>query len=491
MSGHALLTIGVTVGGGGPTMTRAGGEAEMAMDEPTPFAHWLKAVGLPSHFPRLDAVEFPVDATGAPTAEFDDRFYFGQPHEELIEEAIQSLAQPALANLIPDGHGITTLARYVYRRSAAEASLRSLIPVSIVLEDVIEEADIEKVEAAFGIKAPTGLLAGQRYFRLLRLAAALPRSSEERERAAAMLFEPVTVTVLQDAIDSAIQDALVRSLVSEPWERILGRSYYAELVGADTAASEDLERTRRNLLVVLGDRGQSAELFESFGTRLNEEWTVLMPELQRQSNVRLSLQLDLSPSPIGRVYDQAGGEVLLPSYVSAIANASAAVKNIDQRAEHVAKERDLPMLAERSYLHHVYFLSDLAWTAFEAHVNERIEQTEFPAYSLLDAFTILAVHFPRKTAGKKDRQDDLATVLDSNTIPHKDDKALSTMMEDLSVWLTSLKMIDVRFQLTHAWAGIWGTARALEDLEEWRTRIDAEVKRLQAEVERLRGGGGA
>ncbi len=471
-------------------MATADGEVEKVVGEPTPFAHWRKAVGLPPHFPRLDAVDFPVDSAGVPTAEFDDRFYFGQPHEELIEEAIQSLAQPALANLIPDGHGITTLARYVYRRSAAEASLRSLIPVSIVLENIIEEADIEKVEEAFEVKAPAGPLAGQRYFRLLGLANALPRSVDERERAAAMLFAPVTVSVLEDAIDTAIQDALVRSLVSEPWERILGRSYYAELVGADTAASEDLERTRRNLLGVLGDRGQSAELFDSFGTRLNENWTVLMPELQGQANVRLSLQLDLSPSPVGRVFDEGEGEMLLPSYLGAIKNASAAVKNIEQRAWRVAGERDLPMFAGRSYLHQVYFLSDMAWTAFETHVNERIEQTEFPAYSLLDAFTILAVHFPRKTAGKKDRQDDLATVLDSNTIPHKDDKALSTMMEDLSVWLASLKMIDVRFQLTHAWAGIWGTARALEALEEWRTRIDAEVKDLQASVERMMAGGG-
>lgn len=110
-------------------------------DEISAFEHWIRAVGLPLQFPRLDAVDFAPDQ-----GEIDDRFYFGQPHEELVEAAIQSLAQPALANLVPDGHGVTTLARYVYHRSAAEASLRSLIPVSLTLEDLLDEADVRELQ---------------------------------------------------------------------------------------------------------------------------------------------------------------------------------------------------------------------------------------------------------------------------------------------------------------------------------------------------------
>ncbi len=458
---------------------------DSARPQASGFDHWLKAVGLPTHFPRLDAVDFPVDATGAPTPEFDDRFYFGQPHEELIEAAIQSLAQPALANVIPDGHGITTLARYVHRRSAAEASLRALIPVSIVLEDVISNEVLALVEEKYAIDPPVGPLAEQRYFRLLQLAASLPNDRKVRASVASEIFAPITISHLAEVISGAIQGAIVRSLVSEPWERIIGRSFYAELVGAPTSSAEDLEKSRRSLRAYLGDRDTVPELFTTLDTRLHEHWTVLMPELQRHANVRLSIQFDLSPSPVGRYHSDGHGEQVAAAYLKAIENVAAAMKIIEQDSVR-ALAGTRASWSGISYLNVAYFLSDAAWTAFESNVAVGIEKTEFPAYTLLDVFTIMAVHFPRKTAGKKDRRDDLATVLDSNTIPYESTKSLSRMMEDLSSWFESLQMIDVRFQLTRAWSGIWGTPRALEDLEKWRQRMDLQVARLETELVELR-----
>src|SRR5207237_1291848 len=129
-----------------------------------------------------------------------------------------------------------------------------------------------------------------------------------------------------------------------------------------------------------------------------------------------------------------------------------------------------------SYLNRAFFLSDSAWTAFESQVSESTERAEFPPYSALDVFTILAVHFPRRTAGKKDRRDDLAAVLDSSTIPYADDKALSTMIEGLSDWLGRLEIGDVRFQLTEAGQGIWGLPRTISEIEEWQRKTDDRIE---------------
>lgn len=429
------------------------------------FVHWVRAVGLPLQFPRLEAVEF-GHLTAGLQAEFDDGFYFGQPHEELIEAAIQSLAQPSLANLVPDGHGITTLARYVYHRSAAAASLRSLIPVSLSLENLLLDEDLAKLSEKSTGNEDKKLPASGRYARLLSLAEALPEDEGERENAARIAFNSITVSRIEDALDAEIRRAILTSLVSEPWERIITRSVYADLIGAPTTATEQLEKRRRHLLGLLTNGGEADEVFTD--TRLAGPWTAVMSELF-DYNVRLSLQFDLSPSPVGRYYLADEGEQLTTAYVDALLNFASALKNIDQRVT-------LP------YMNRAYFLSGPAWTAFESHVSRRAERTEFPPYSQLDLFTILAVHFPRSTAGKKDRKDDLAAVLDSSLIEHSDDRALSTMISDLSRRLRNMTMSDLRFQLTRSYEGIFGASLGLAELEEWREEVNRRLKALEGQV---------
>lgn len=432
------------------------------------FEHWVRAVGLPLHFPRLDAVEFGIPSVGK-QADIDDRFYFGQPHEELIEAAIQSLAQPSLANLVPDGHGVTTLARYVYHRSASEASVRSLIPVSLSLEDLILDNDINALWTGLVERDVIVARKSGRYGNLLSLASALPADENTREHAAEKAFTSITQERIEEALDKAIEHAIVTSMVSEPWERIITRSFYADLIGAPNTATAELEKRRHQLHGLLVGGGDPAEVFA--GTRLVGPWTDVMPELHAY-NVRLSLQFDLSPSPIGRYYVSGEGERLTYAYTDALMAFATAVKNIDQRAN-------------ARYMNWAYFLSPPAWTTFESQVVRRAERTDFPAYSQLDVFTILAVHFPRSTAGKKDRKDDLAAVLDSSLIDHADGRALTTMIGDLSLLLRRMDMRDLRFQLTRSYEGIFGVGLGLTELEEWREDVDRRLRALENQVRGL------
>ncbi len=445
------------------------------MKDPTPFERWLKAVGLASHFPRLDRVEFTIDdAMGRPD---DDRFYF-EAHEELIEAAIQSLAQNAIANLIPDGHGITTLARYVYHRSSREAALRSLIPVWISLEDLLiaglsqgkDEGD-DRID----------------YRALLRRAPGITTDPEAAEQQAKKAFAVVTIDRVEDAIQEAIQFAVIASLVSEPWERIIGRSTYADLVGAETTSADELEKHRRQLASLLQGGGNVLDILS--GTDLSMPWTDLMSDLSAQANVRLSLQFDLSPSPVGRYYlghdltrdarplsnAVPTAERLTDGYLTGLENVAAAVKNVLQSAPGGA-----------SFINRAFFLSPQAWSTFESQVTKRAETAVFPAFSALDVFTILAVHYRRGTGGKKDRKDELAAVLDSELIRYREGMALSTMVEALSERLRNMTSQDMRFQLSGSFQGMWALPRAETELREWQHGIEEKVEHLSTDVETIK-----
>jgi hypothetical protein len=456
---------------------------------PTPYERWLKAVGLASHFPRLDRVEFTAeDALGRPD---DDRFYFGQPHEELIEAAIQSLAQNAIANLIPDGHGISTLARYVYHRSSREAALRSLIPVWISLEDLLIEG-LQKAEAKDG--APLRI----NYRDLLNRAPGVTTNPEAAEEQAEVAFAVVTIDHVEDTIQEAVQSAIITSLVSEPWERIIGRATYAELVGAESTSADELEKHRRHLASLLQTGGNALEVLS--GTELSVPWTELMLDLSAQANVRLSLQFDLSPSPIGRYYmdgdqsrdaplsddgdpngdgDQNGdvppAERLTSGYLTGLENVAAAVKNVLQSAPGGA-----------SFINRAFFLSPQAWSTFESQVTKGAETAKFPPYSALDVFTILAVHYRRGTGGKKDRKDELAAVLDSELIRYREEMALSTMVEDLSSRLHRMRPTDMRFQLSGSFQGMWALPRTEVKLRTWQRGIEEKVEQLSTDVETIK-----
>jgi hypothetical protein len=444
-------------------------------EEISAFEHWVRAVGLPLHFPRLDEVEF-TDDTARDPAESDDRFYFGQPHEELIETVIQSLAQSELVNLMPDGHGVTTLARYVYHRSSAEAANRSLIPVRFSLEDALNGETIQKLSEKYSDQNSGWTPARTRYAELLSLAGRIPMEEKAREDVAHAAFGSITINLVEESLSAAIKEAIVQSLVSNPWERIITRSVYAELVGARASATSALEERRRQLQGLLSDKGDKEELFRSIAPELSQPWTTLMPELFKY-NVRLSLQLDLSPSPIGRYYVDGEGERLTDAYTTALLNIASATKNIQQSSRDESA-RDAP-----AFMNCAFFMSPESFTTFQSQVTRlRGERTSFPPYSSLDVFTMLAVHFPRSTGGKRDRKDDLAAVLDSSLIEHKDDRALSTMIQGLSRRLHAMDMDDVRFQLTRSYEGIFGGGVGLEELKDWQTKVDERLAALEQET---------
>ncbi|HEV7721289.1 MAG TPA: hypothetical protein VGO60_08395 [Iamia sp.] len=437
--------------------------------------HWLKAVGLAPHFPRLDR----VGLSGEPGSEvpIDDRFYFGQPHEELIEAAIGSLLRPGIANLAPTGHGITTLARYVYDKSVADAVKRSLVPVRFSLEDVLEpvsrELMAEVLEIADPAQAPEPPDTDT-YGRLLWASIQAQKSGLEQapKRLAQSLFGSVDKATVKRRVEDAITGAVVTSLVTEPWELVIGNGAYAALVGAPTNRAEDLVQARRALSALLRSGGDPVAAAEDQRARLGQPWPVLLRTLWAEGQVRLSIQLDLSPSPAGRSYrSSTGREHLSKPYEKALRQVAAAIKNIDEET------KDTPFNV-------ALFLSVDALRTYESQVTKKPERREFPAYSSLDVFTILAVHFRRSTGGKKDRKDDLAAVLDSSLIAYEEGAALSTMTHKLRVELEQMRPENLRFQVSPGFSGIFGFHRSIDELEEWQRETDERLAEIEARLER-------
>jgi hypothetical protein len=435
---------------------RDSGEA-LASAHGTPFGYWLQAQGLPLDFPRLwpIALDDVVDASdGQNGRTSDDFFFFGQTHVDLIESAIRSTLQPRVVNLIPEGHGASTIARYVYDRCDRIAAERCLIPVRVSLEDLltveVESSDGEGVHR-------------QRYGQLLRMARDA-RENGNHEEVAEEAFEDISADTLHDEFSRRIGDSIVESLLSEQWELATGRGFYAQLIGARSPSLEDLEHRRRQLRGVwssLRDAdGSVCEVGLVEGLERTVEaspvvtlpWQELMEQLFDNFQIRLSLQVDLSPSPVGRYFAEER-ERYTYAYEEAIAEVSAVLKNIEEETGN--------------YLRIALFMAPGARQIFENDVNKGLEELRFPQYSELDMFTILAVHFPRHTGSKKDRKDDLASVLDSRLLHYENGKGLSTMIEDLRSRLLSMTAEEMRYQLSEAYQGIFRPPKNYLDLLEW------------------------
>lgn len=446
------------------------------MERTSPFIQWLKAVGLKETFPRLSPVDFhkPGAKTGQ-TRVVEDDFYFG-PNEDLIEAAIKSSRQPRVANLFPDGHGISTIARYVYERCAFVAAERGIVAVRVSLEDLLQIGQ--------GIGSGTS----ERYAKILELArAAGPEGIEEASERA---FAGVESGAIQEHIETRIKNEIVRSLLTEAWELATSENYYSSLIGAPQATTAALEERRRYLINFIEPDGalRSTESIHEVvddAPLLTRSWLETMEELHDRAGIRLSLQLDLSPSPLGRTSD-ANQEYYTQAYETALGESRAALKNIEEKTG--------------AYLSRSFFIGKEGLEILESDVPKGLETRSFAPYTELDAFTILAIHYPRSVAGKLDRPDELAAVFDSSLLQHSENKSLSRMAEDLSSRLKQIAPEDLRFQLTAKLQGVFGQYRGLEELaetieqqqrwqdahavwrsevDEWRTQVDDRLAAVE------------
>src|SRR5206468_463533 len=124
-----------------------------------------------------------------------------------------------------------------------------------------------------------------------------------RQELAKIAFSPLDGKDPMELIYDAIRRGVLASLTSKPWERTLGRAQYGTLIGARTQDDEALDAQRSHLHPVV-TRSDIAEAYlGEHAPLLTKDVRELVRLLNDRRTVRISLQLDLSSSPYGRLHN--------------------------------------------------------------------------------------------------------------------------------------------------------------------------------------------
>lgn len=408
-----------------------------------PLASWLQVVGFArAGFPRLNQLRRPIpelDDQGkqVPTAD-SKRFVLSAPQKVDAKRISDSLGTSSLVICKP-GQGATTIARYAQATAEQEVLTARAIPVLVSFEDffataaqpgsdvyrtVLDEAT-ERLETTY-----------QDSIRLRRFPQdpdALDDLREDADEVAHPYFAKITANVVRERIETSLRWAVIRTLVTERWERKFSNAtFYAALIGSEYDQEHELEQQRHRLRRFIPDQPPiSADSWTSIGAlapRLADpDYQGIIRELSREGKIRMSLLLDLSPSPIGRFYlgQVNGGEHYTEPYKQAIRRVAIAVKNITQDGA-AGEQPTLPSLLDLTY-----FISEGAEHYLEEGFKGQVplgRRINFHGFRPVDVFAMLAHHYPFRQEDRGDRTELLAAVLSSDFIKIDKRTALSTEM---------------------------------------------------------------
>lgn len=220
--------------------------------EQDPFDTWLETVGFAKGFPRLRAFEPSADSS---------KFFLTELHQNQVDEISESLGNAAIAIVTAPGHGATTLARYLFERAREESIIRRAIPVWVSIEDLVDATSYDAmVEEEYKTIAAVHEDCRDRGA-ATRAGGGEPNEDKrnelryEADNRARAVFAKVTVGAIQEAIQSAVRLGIVRSLVTRPWERVLQKVHYRDLIGATVATPSVFAARRLELTAVLENSG--------------------------------------------------------------------------------------------------------------------------------------------------------------------------------------------------------------------------------------------
>jgi hypothetical protein len=413
-----------------------------------PWLDWLEAVGIGTEFPSLGELRWPApdkDEYGRDIATEDSkRWFLNRPHLLAVSKIYKSL-KSARAIVTRPGQGATTLARYLYQKAESDTLIRSSIPVLISLEDLINESYASVMRRAQQAITEARATSGSYPFSSMGpyVAAELTeaqlaeRESYEDETEqlkdaadlrAAELFREINSALLKKHIEQSIETAVVRSLVSQPWELAMSRSNYRDILNAKSPQTSDLEERRYELARFVSQDPMNDAQKETLGRLaprlVPKDTRDLVAELNKLCGVRISLILDLSATPLGRFYiSEDEGEHLTEAYRAVLNRVASAIKNIEQGGASQPSPT-LPSLLNKTYI-----MSEEAWIQFsQAEARQEDEVIRFPSLRPIDLFAMLAHHYPTHQDESGRRAEALAAVVDSRFVQITDRRAISTEM---------------------------------------------------------------
>jgi transcriptional regulator with XRE-family HTH domain len=330
-------------------------DSDRTASAPYIFRQWKKAFGLPEYFPRLRPLS-------EDELEPDKTFYNRPEQDRLIEEIGDRASAPLVAVLISRGHGCSTLCSYIHKKTRRESVRRRLIPVQFNLDELNIDA---KIATDRSPARPLGIL------------------------------------------EETMRREIVRCLVDDPWERVLGNRPYAALIGAGgfayTSAGEfDYIRVQEHLRMLRAAVGEAGEVpnwdeVRHLSDKLALGIDSLLAELSQTYQIRISLQVDMSSKVLYE--DEDKYEVMALTLARAM------------KALYERDARQPPTLP--AVLNEMYLLSPEAYELLNATWARSYEVVEFPWYRQVDVFAILSYHYAPRTKSGVQRSNALSAVIDS------------------------------------------------------------------------------
>lgn len=356
----------------------------------------------------------------------------------------QSALRPSRAVLTAVGHGASTLARWAYLRARTDALTRRAIPVVVSIEDLIDQGYGELLDAEAAFLRRTHPALERREFIDAHDEDLVENFKDAADEAADEVLGHMTTALCREAIESRLRFEVVRSLATRPWELAIGGPAYRDLLGLTRASPQTFEEKREELSALYARMPMGyvppADEEEQFLATLRMlaqplvelSYAELIRELNNSCNVRTSLLLDLSATPMGRQYlGEAipdGGEYLTNPYADALRHMARAIRHIEEAGSHGVTR--LTNSAWPSLLDKTYVLSAPAWPTFLAEIKWQVDQgIPCSPYLPFDLFAVIANHYPSDDGDDGARRiERLAAVLDLRFIKLTERTAISTEM---------------------------------------------------------------
>jgi transcriptional regulator with XRE-family HTH domain len=303
-----------------------------AKDADEIYTSWAEAVGLGSNFPLL-----PADP-GASRDDFDsstrdpfDEFVtssngrlgeVSEIHSACLAEIYQSMSSLLWVTVAP-GHGGSAIARILQDLANGQSLVRRSIPVFLSLTEVLGNV----TPADLGVKATQTLTAAHP-----RLGVAwnvdVEWVREVADDAAQGEFGAVSAREVRRHVEQVTWEAVVLSLASHRWDRVVGSLMMADVLGIDrsTLAAGNLrEAMERQQLQLRAAAEQLAT--DPVAVKQTSRWLArakiaeLIEKLRSRSYIRLQFVVDLTPAGAGRLYTgELDGEYLTTAYRNAALN---------------------------------------------------------------------------------------------------------------------------------------------------------------------------
>lgn len=298
------------------------------------FTRWIEITGLRSDFPILRRPAwFDTEVFTLPEGQ---RSTPGWDQSKIIVDhrgwLFQRLLTPGVVGF-PTGQGISTILRAAFLQAEATALTSRDIPVTLSLEDFATSAYDDLLSASIDLLSDAHPDARYGSFDVD------PEKLRDRgEQVAASFVGGITRKRVARVTEERLRRGLVGGLLRHEWDRVIRDPWpYIEMLGADPTEAEALldsdalEDRRKLLHRLLPSAGHDDwSQMEALAPNLvNDELGTILCRFNDVARGRLLLMVDLSPTPIGRVYlGPDGGEHLTRTYLEAAEAIMQAIRDL-------------------------------------------------------------------------------------------------------------------------------------------------------------------